>query len=157
SIAWGFQNPTSPAEVAVVLLSEGRGTGKGVLCHAQRNIYGAHGLHISKRDHLIGKFNAHFMQTSFLFCDEALWPGYKEDVGPLTSLITEPTLTIEPKGINSFQMPNALKVWMASNNKWVVPASGDDRRYAVFEVSEERKQDRKYFAALIHQLSNGGL
>ena len=32
---------------------------------------------------------------------------------------------IEPKGVDPFPMPNRLKILMASNNDWVVPASAD--------------------------------
>jgi hypothetical protein len=155
--AWGFQNPTKLAEVALVLASGGKGTGKGVFGRALSRIYGAHGLHISNRAHLVGKFNAHFMQAGLLFCDEALWPGYKDDEGVLKALITEPVIPIEPKGLNTFMMPNALKVLMASNSKWIVPASGDERRFAVFEVSDARKQDTVYFGRIVDQLKNGGL
>jgi hypothetical protein len=156
-IAYAFQNPTHQCEVAIVLLSEGRGTGKGFLGRALCDIFGGHALHIAKRKLLVGQFNSHFMQTAFLFCDEALWPGFKEDEGALQTLISEPMMMIEPKGVNAFMMPNALKVLMASNNKWVVPAAGDDRRYAVFEVSDARKQDHAYFGKIAAQLAAGGL
>lgn len=156
-IAWAFQNPTKQCEVALALLSEGRGTGKGFLGRSLCRIFGGHGLHVSKRGLLTGRFNSHFMLTSLLFADEALWPGHKEDEGALQTLISEPSIMIEPKGVNAFMMPNALKVLMASNNKWVVPAAGDDRRYAAFAVSDARKQDKSYFGKLSAQLSNGGL
>ncbi|MCR6732849.1 MAG: DNA-primase RepB domain-containing protein [Afipia sp.] len=156
-IAWGFQNPTAQSEVALALLSEGKGTGKGFLGRALCRIYGGHALHIAKRSLLTGRFNSHFMMTSFVFCDEALWPGYAEDEGALQTLISEPTIMIEPKGIDAFMMPNALKVLLASNSKWVLPASGDDRRYAAFEVSDQHKQDKPYFARIAKQLDNGGL
>lgn len=156
-IAWAFQNPTKQCEVALALLSEGRGTGKGFLGRSLCRIFGGHGLHIAKRGLLTGQFNSHFMLTGLLFADEALWPGHKEDEGALQTLISEPSIMIEPKGVNAFMMPNALKVVMASNNKWVVPAAGDDRRYAAFEVSDARKQDKPYFAKLSAQLSKGGL
>ena len=54
-------------------------------------------------------------------------------------------------------MSNYAKVIMASNDDWVVPADIDDRRFAVFKVAEERKQDETYFAALNKELANGGL
>ncbi|MDR6303062.1 hypothetical protein GGQ85_000743 [Nitrobacter vulgaris] len=156
-IAWGFQNPTKQAEVALVLLSKEKGTGKGFLARALCEIYGAHGLHISQRSHLVGKFNAHFAQAAFVFCDEALWPGNHDDEGPLKALVTEPTMQIEPKGVNAYRMPNALKIVMASNNDWVVPASGDERRYAVFQASDRRKQDHRYFERLRAEIEGGGL
>jgi hypothetical protein len=55
---------------------------------------------------------------------------------------------IEPKGVDSFQMPNRLKILMASNNDWVVPASADERRYFVLDVADCRKGDKAYFAKL---------
>jgi hypothetical protein len=64
-------------------------------------------------------------------------------------LITERTLMIEPKGVDSFQMPNRLKILMASNNDWVVPASADERRYFVLDVSDCRKGDKAYFSRLV--------
>ena len=61
-MAWAVQNPTRHCEVAIVFLSEEKGTGKGFLGRAMCRLFGAHGLHISQRSHLVGKFNAHFMQ-----------------------------------------------------------------------------------------------
>ena len=156
-LAWAAQNPTRQSEVAIVFLSEERGTGKGFLCRAMCRLFGAHGLHIAQRSHLVGKFNAHFLQCGLLFCDEVIWPGHKEDEGVLKALITEPTLTVEQKGVNAFSALNTLKIMLASNEKWVVPASGNERRYAVFEVSAKRKQDHSYFKRINDQLNDGGL
>ena len=55
---------------------------------------------------------------------------------------------IEPKGVDSFQMPNRLKILMSSNNDWVVPATADERRYFVLDVSDCRKGDKAYFSKL---------
>jgi hypothetical protein len=156
-LAWAVQNPTRHCEVALVLISSEKGTGKGFLGRAMCRLFGSHGLHISNRNHLVGKFNAHFMQVGFMFCDEVLWPGHKEDEGILKSLITEPVLLVEPKGINAYQAVNSLKIMMASNEPRVVPASGNDRRYAVFDVSTKHTQDHRYFARISEQLENGGL
>jgi hypothetical protein len=46
---------------------------------------------------------------------------------------------------------------MAANAKWVVPASHDERRYAVFDVSGKRMRDLPYFEALHREMNNGGL
>jgi hypothetical protein len=156
-LAWAVQNPTRNCEVALVLISPEKGTGKGFLGRAMCRLFGSHGLHISNRAHLVGKFNAHFMQVGFMFCDEVLWPGHREDEGILKSLITEPVLLVEPKGINAYQAVNSLKIMMASNEPWVVPASGNDRRYAVFDVSTKHTQDHRYFARINEQLESGGL
>lgn len=155
-LAWAVQNPTSHSGVAMVLISKEHGTGKGTLGHAMRQIFGNHGLHLVNRKHLIGNFNAHFMQVGFLFCDEVLWPGNKADEGILKGLISEPTLSIEPKGLNLFQMPNSLKVLLASNQDWVIPAVDDERRYAAFKVNPSKKQNKDYFEGIHRQLYREG-
>ena len=95
--AWTVQNPGLAAEVANVF-REGEGAGKGVFVQMLLKIFGIHGLHISNREHLVGNFNKHLMHTSLLYADEAFWAGDVKAEGQLKRLITEPTLTIEPKG-----------------------------------------------------------
>ena len=55
---------------------------------------------------------------------------------------------IEPKGIDAFPMPNRLKILMASNAEWVVPASADERRHFVLDVSDQKRGDTAYFVKL---------
>ena len=125
-----------------------KGTGKGMVGQMLMRIFRNHSLHITNPKHLVGNFNAHLVDALFLFLDEAFWAGDKQGEGTLKALITEPTVMIEPKGVDSFQMPNRLKILMASNNDWVVPATADERRYFVLDVSDERKGDVAYFTAL---------
>ena len=68
-----------------------------------------------------------------------------------------PRIMIEPKGIDPFMMPNRLKILMASNADWVVPASADERRYFVLDVSNARRGDHAYFEALHAALEGGEL
>jgi len=76
----------------------------------------------------------------------------------LESLITEPTLFIEGKGMNAVTAPNRLHIMMASNNEWVVPAGPLKRRCFVLRVGDQRAQDQAYFAAIDKQmLEEGGL
>ncbi|KRR10842.1 hypothetical protein CQ12_21480 [Bradyrhizobium jicamae] len=156
-LAFAFQNPTERAEVAVALMSEAKGTGKGMLGRAIVKAFGAHGLQILQRSQLTGKFNAHHALCGFLFSDEAVRPDRVEDDNVLKGIITEDTIQIERKGIDLVTMRNALKVMLASNNSKIVQASEDERRYAVFEVSTKRQQDQKYFRAIQEQLDDGGL
>ena len=134
-LAYCVQHPGRQAEVAVVLRGL-KGTGKGMVGQMLMRIFRDHSLHITNSKHLVGNFNAHLVDALFLFLDEAFWAGDKQGEGTLKALITERTLMIEPKGVDSFQMPNRLKILMASNNDWVVPASADERRYFVLDVSD---------------------
>jgi hypothetical protein len=154
-LAWTVQNPADRAEVALVLKG-GRGVGKGTLGNALVRMFGQHATHISSADHLAGRFNAHLRDVCFLFADEAYWPGDKSAEGMLKRLITEPTLFIEAKGRDGITVPNMLHVLMASNEEWVVPAGEHERRYAIFQVSESKRQDPSWFKPLYEQMENGG-
>ena len=50
-----------------------------------------------------------------------------------------------------------LHVMMASNEKWVVPAGEHERRFACFDVSNERMQKKEWFGPLYQELETGGL
>ena len=99
------------------------------------DIFASHGLHISKADHLTARGQ-----------------GRR---GHVKRIVTEPTLTIEAKGFDAGEAINRLSIMMASNEDWVCPASNDERRFAVFNVSDARKKDRAYFARLIEEIKSG--
>jgi len=153
--AYAVQRPGEQTEVVLVFRG-GRGTGRGVFGRTMCEIFGQHGLQISSAQHLTGKFNAHLIDVAMLFADEAFWPGDKSAEGTLKRMITEPTLTIEKKGVDSIEVENYLRIIMASNEDWVVPAGLDERRFAVFDVGERHKQEKEYFVRLYADLSNGG-
>jgi hypothetical protein len=154
-LAWAIQNPGQRAEVALVLRG-GKGSGKGVFANAVVHLFGPHARHIANRQHLIGSFNLHLAHCSLLFADESFWPGDRAGEGMLKMLITEPALSIEPKGLDVFTVRNCLHLIVAGNEDWVVPASSDERRFAVTEVSGARAGDFDYFRRLHHELTNGG-
>jgi hypothetical protein len=154
--AWSLQNPGKPAEVALVFRG-GRGTGKGLYARAMKQAFGQHGLQISSAEHLTGRFNLHLMDCALLFADEAFWPGHKATEGSLKRMITEPTLFVEPKNINAFEVENNLHIIMAANADWVVPAGLDERRFAFCDVSERYKQSKEYFDPLYAEIEAGGI
>lgn len=89
-----------------------------------------------------------------MFADEVLFAGDKVVENIMKGLITEPTLMVEAKGIDAVEMPNRLKIFMASNNDWIAPASKDERRYFVLEASSEFIGDTKYFNQLHRDLKD---
>ena len=155
STAWKFQNAGLPPEVLLALLG-GKGVGKGAWGYILLLIFGTHGLQIFSTEHLTGKHNQHLQNKLFLFLDEAIWAGDKHADRVLKGLTTEKSMFIEPKNVNGFQWPNHLGMYMSGNDKWIVPASHDERRYAVNKVSERWKQDKTYFGPLFEEINNGG-
>jgi hypothetical protein len=91
-----------------------------------------------------------------LFCDEAFAQNNLQHDATLKSLITEASITIEPKGFGLFQTKNYLHLMLAANAEWFVPATHDERRYFVLDVSDSKRSDAEYFAKLCNQMENGG-
>ncbi|MCA0910071.1 primase-helicase family protein [Qipengyuania gaetbuli] len=132
--AFGVQNPGRPAEVALTFIG-GKGTGKGTFARVLCQVFGQHARHVAGERSLTSNFNKHLHGCALLFADEAVAPGEKNAAGLVKAFITENEIMIEPKGVDAFFAPNRLKVIIASNNTYVVDASDDERRYAVFNVS----------------------
>lgn len=149
------QNPDRQGEVAFVI-SGGKGVGKGTFGHYVGKFFGQHFLHVTNQKHLIGNFNNHLRDAVFVVLDEAFFAGDKKHESILKSIITEPVLMIEKKGIDAIQSPNYTHIMMFSNETWVVPASVDERRFFVLHVSSDRKPDRAHFDALYAEMDNGG-
>jgi len=161
-IAWAVQNPGTRAEVAVIFKGK-KGAGKGFIFTQLVNIFGRHGVAIANREHLTGKHNAHLYGTSFLFADEAYYPGDKEVEGVLKNIITEPGLALEPKFKDLKINRNCLHIGMSTNSDWVIPASEDERRYFINKVDETYAKGQTsdnireaYFSKLWGEMTNGG-
>jgi len=152
-LALTLQHPENQTEVALILRGQ-KGCGKGILGHLIRRLFGNHGMHITSCHHLTGKFNSHLRDCALLFVDEAMWAGDKQHESVLKGLITEPVLTIEGKGSNAYQSKNMLSILMASNEQWVVPASVDERRFCVLDVSGEFIGNRRYYDPLVKQCNS---
>jgi hypothetical protein len=83
-----------------------------------------------------------------LTLDEAMtWGGDKKHEGRMKDLITGTTMDINPKFIPVYTVANRMRIFIHSNNEWVVPASRDERRYLVIYVSSAQQQNHEYFAA----------
>jgi hypothetical protein len=154
-MADAIQNPDKRPGVALVLRGD-QGTGKGIFVKYFGNLFGVHFKHVSSSHHLLGNFNSQLKDALIVFADEAFWAGDKAGEGRLKALITEDRLMIEHKGKDAYEQRNFVRLLVASNNDWVVPAGPSERRFCVLDVGEDRKQDSKYFAAIAEQMDNGG-
>jgi hypothetical protein len=155
-LAYGVQHPEKQGEVAVVLRGK-EGVGKGKLVLTYGRLFGPHFKHISQPRHLVGNFNSLQQDCSVLFGDEVFFAGDRAHEGILKAIITEPTLQIERKGIDTITAPNRMHIFLSSNNAWVIPAGADARRFFILDVGDKHKQDFEYFAAIDEQMENGGL
>ena len=78
------------------------------------------------------------MGKRFIFIDEGIFGGSRQDIGVIKTRITEPILMFEQKGIDPIKMQNHTIFMVASSEEAVVPADLGDRRWQVLEVSDAR-------------------
>jgi hypothetical protein len=149
-LAYMVQHPGEPGQIAIVLRG-GEGIGKGIFASYLLRIFGPHALHLHNSAHLQGRYNIHLQNCSFLFVDEAYWPGDKAFEGAMRGMITEERLPVEPKYQNLFETNNCLHLLISSNNQWVVPMAIGARRFVVFDVPDTRKGQKDYFDALVRE------
>ena len=154
-LAHMIQKPEDKPGVAIVIKGK-KGTGKDTPFEYVGRLIRNHYVTIANQEQLVGKFNRHLERVLLLHMQEGYWAGSKSAEGALKHLITSEDVLIEPKGMNAFPVKSVLRLFISSNEKWVVPASEDERRYFVLEISNKRRGDHAYFAALRHEMDHGG-
>lgn len=150
-----LQYPHERAHTALALLSV-PGAGKGVITDMFDRGYGSHGHTFTDGSKLTGKFNYHLATSVFVCANEATYGGNKKETGVLKGIITDETITVEPKGVDPFEVTNCIHLIICTNNSWSVGQDIGDRRIVSYDVSNARVGDKKYFEALRSEINNGG-
>ncbi len=129
------------------LVFKGRkGTGKNALVDRVGKLLGReHYLVAHNKRYLTSNFNGHMEACLMLVLDEAFWSGEKEAEGVLKGLTTAAEILVERKGHEPFMADNNARLVVIGNENWLVPASEDERRYAVFTMGEDRMQQNEWF------------
>jgi hypothetical protein len=149
------QRPYEKPLVALVFKGN-KGVGKNALVERVGYLLGSHFSVADDDRYLLSNFNGHMERMLFLVLDEAAWAGDKRAEGKLKGLITGSHHLIEHKGKEPYRVENRTRVAIIGNEDWLVPASHDERRFAVFNVGDGRKQDRIYFHQMRTGMERGG-
>jgi hypothetical protein len=150
------QCPEEKPGVAIVMRSDAQGVGKSRFVKYIGSLLGRHFRTVTHGRHIHGNFNTHLKDTLMLFGDEAVWGGDRSTESILKQLITEPSMIIEMKGKDVFEVRSFLRLMLATNSEWAAPVSLTDRRYFVLDVSNSRKNDHDFFRNLIYEQNHGG-
>lgn len=113
-------------------------------------------LVVDNTETLFGQNNFITMRVLLVQAEEAFWAGTKKDLGKIKHLITSTHHTYQDKYIRQFKAPNYNRLFITSNETWVVPAAADDRRFTIMDVNGTRANDRDYFGKIWEQIENGG-
>lgn len=149
------QRPWEKPLVALVLRGD-KGVGKNAVIEHVGALLGGHFLLSSNRRYLVSNFNGHLENCLLFALDEAFWSGDKQAEGTLKDLVTGREHVIEHKGKEPYTVANRTRIVILGNDEWIVPASHDERRFAVFHVGDGRKQDRAFFTTMREGMATGG-
>jgi hypothetical protein len=149
-LAWLMQEAGKKIGVAMIFTSK-QGAGKNILFDwIIKYIYGVRGCTVTHLDKLTGKFNSLLLGKSLIVGNEICSDSasYKVDANVLKGLITETEANIEKKGHDAITCKTYCNFIFLSNSKNPVKIEESDRRYAVFDCSNDRVNDHDYFAKL---------
>jgi hypothetical protein len=157
--AHAVQYPERMPRVAVVLIGD-PGGGKTTYGEVMGTFFGPHFKELDRPDDLVGRFNYPLRNKVLFLANELGWRGSKVAENKLKTLITDPTRTHEPKGIDAITDPNFAKVIITSNEEHVVPVRPGDRRFFALKVvhtfADDVPRRLEYFKELRAELAAGG-
>lgn len=150
-----IQKPFEKPLTALVFKGR-KGTGKNALVERVGRLIAPNFIVTADKRYLVSNFNSFLENNLLLVLDEAFWSGDKQAEGITKNLITGAKHMIEHKGDEPYQVPNLTRVVIIGNEEWLVPATQDERRFAVFNVGDGRRKDNKFFENMRVGMEQGG-
>ena len=159
-----FQRPWEKPEIAVAIFGP-KGIGKSMLFWMLRCLMDGklrageanrYYHKVAKSKGLFPRFNVHMEENILFVSEEISFVRDKEIVGPLTDFISSDTVNMEIKNGPIRGVASYSRVGITLNDEHIVPASPDERRYAVFKASAEHQGKKAYYKDIIRQFNNGG-
>jgi hypothetical protein len=145
-----------PTNVVILLRSPEEGTGKSFVAEHFCKLFGPAGWSVTNPEHVVGKFNPHLESILVLNADEALFAGDPRHRNSLWGLTTDPTITVEPKGIGVYKAVNHLNFIITTNADEAVRVTRTARRIFALDVAPNQVGNPEYFDAIKDQLNAGG-
>ena len=156
-VKWIAQMIQYPAVKTVVLVFISKqGAGKGILLKLFRLMLGVCKVFetTSPSRDVWGDFNG-MMGNSFLVNLNKMSKKKMGDCeGRFKALATDPTLTINNKGVNQFKVQSHHRFIITTNNLNPIKTTDDDRRTIIIRSSDEKIGDKEYFNKINEYLDN---
>jgi hypothetical protein len=149
-LTW-FSNIVSTSginKIALVLIGTKQGGGKGTFLEFMEKILGKHCYKaISGIGQVTQKHNTCVEGRRLIVMNEAASTReeFRSNFDKLKSIITDPTIEIEPKGLASYEAKNLGNYIIVSNHEDSVVIESSDRRYQVLNCSDIYINNTEYF------------
>jgi len=128
------------------------GVGKTIVGETFGQLLGLHYVQVADPRYVSGRFNADLVRCVIFHCDEAFWAGDRAAEGKTKDLVTGKRHPIELKGFEVFSSP----ITCACSSMVTPAGSSPLRRFATLDGADTRKEDTRYFSAIIEELEDGG-
>jgi hypothetical protein len=150
-----IQYPNRKTEVAMCFVGK-QGCGKNIILDwIGEQLFGKYYCYINEFDKLIDKFNRQLENKLFTVLDEVQNYGNAiKSNEKLKSIITRKRITIEPKGLESYETRDLNNFIFLSNNENIVKIEEGDRRYMYTNCGDKYVKDYEYFQNL-SEILNG--
>ncbi|GET51876.1 poxvirus D5 protein [Rhizophagus irregularis DAOM 181602=DAOM 197198] len=156
-LAFLIQNPDKKPGTAIIMRSPPR-CGKNILTDfiGERILGRENFLSTTRLEDVMGRFNVAVRAKKLIILNECDMSG-KEWHGAnnrLKSLITEPYISIEEKGIDVKVIDDFAGYMILSNHAMPIRIEMGDERFVALNVSAKYKGNREYFGSLVKVLEN---
>jgi uncharacterized protein YihD (DUF1040 family) len=132
--------------ICPTLISD-EGSGKGSLVQFLKNMMGQQKIFETAtpdRD-VWGSFNGRMADSYLVILNELSKKQTLQAEGVIKALITDPTLTVNNKGVNQIEITSYHRFLITTNKQDPITTKKGDRRYLIIRSSDERKGNIEYF------------
>ena len=148
-VAWIAQMIQFP-EVKTVCptMISNEGAGKGTLMKLLSRMLGEKKVFetTNPKETVWGQFNGAMVDAFLVNLNEISKKDTMDAVGRIKALITEPTVTINIKGVKAFNHPSYHRFFITTNSADPMPSKSDDRRNFIIRSSDELIGNKPYFS-----------
>jgi hypothetical protein len=143
-------NLTGINRVALLMVSD-QGTGKNTLAEFMKlvlrscNVATVEGI-----DGVVGRFNTQVQNKRLIVMNElcSTKDEFRNNFDKIKPIISDATITIEPKGVNKYELDNIANLVAFTNHEDAVSLEELDRRWAAFKMSNVYRNNSEYFNRL---------
>ena len=118
-------------------------------------ILGQHNVRIIGMPELSSSFNGWVEGVQVVRVEEMMALGRRELMNKLKPLITESTVMVNQKGIQTYTIPNHVNLLLFSNHSDALRLDPDDRRYGVIHCPVSRRP-KSYYRELFDWTNENG-
>jgi hypothetical protein len=130
-----IQRPFEVPGTSVIFSSNLHGTGKDTFVGILRRIIGRHASHYTSNDHFWDKHDTQKEGALLLHLEEAGATAAKAKASELKALITADTISVNPKGLRAYTVPNMGRLFMTTNEADPLKLEQSDRRFLLVNPS----------------------